>query len=67
MAKSVTLYPGPPVDLGWLDTMISVVSLWSHRWQSRIKLAELDEHLLADIGIDRYDAARERHKPFWRA
>lgn len=40
-------------------------------WQSRIKmrrhLLELDDHLLADIGLGRVAAEREATKAFWRA
>jgi hypothetical protein len=29
-------------------------------------LSELDDRLLADVGISREDALREARKPFWR-
>jgi len=29
-------------------------------------LAELDDHMLRDIGVTRVEAARECRKPFWR-
>jgi len=37
------------------------------RRRERRQLAELDERLLRDIGIERADALREARKPFWRA
>jgi uncharacterized protein YjiS (DUF1127 family) len=36
------------------------------RWLQRQDLAELDDHLLRDIGISPNDVARECAKPFWR-
>ena len=40
--------------------------LWHRRWQQRQRLAELDAHLLRDIGATPWDAFREASKPFWR-
>ena len=34
-------------------------------WQTRRQLAEIDGHLLADIGASRADAAMEANRPFW--
>lgn len=39
---------------------------WYRRWQQRQHLAELDAHLLRDIGMTRPEALREAGKPFWR-
>lgn len=36
------------------------------RHRSRRQLRHLDDHLLADIGLDRTTAEREVSKPFWR-
>ncbi|MFQ3788520.1 DUF1127 domain-containing protein [Halomonas sp. A29] len=36
------------------------------RHRSRQVLRNLDDHLLADIGLDRATVEREIHKPFWR-
>ena len=33
--------------------------------QTRRLLAEMDGHILADIGISRADAATEADRPFW--
>ena len=46
----------------WLDT----IRLWFSRSRQRRALAELNDHLLQDIGMSRDDAAREAAKPFWR-
>jgi len=39
---------------------------WNRRRHQRKSLAELDEHMLRDIGIDRHQALIEASKPFWR-
>ncbi|MEJ1991197.1 MAG: DUF1127 domain-containing protein [Maritimibacter sp.] len=31
----------------------------------RARLDKLDDHLLADIGLDRMSAHEEAHRPFW--
>lgn len=36
------------------------------RIEQRRRLADLDDRLLADIGLDRVDAMQEAAKPFWR-
>lgn len=35
------------------------------RWDQRRQLRRLDDRLLRDIGLDRYDVEREIRKPFW--
>ena len=40
---------------------------WQERAEERYALAELDDRLLRDIGLDRIAAAREARKPFWQA
>lgn len=67
MARTASLHHGPPIPHGWFDHLIGMVGLWHHRSQSRAKLENLDDHLLADIGLNRFDAANERNKPFWQA
>ena len=42
------------------------VLLWVLRRRQRRSLAELDDHMLRDIGLDRYQALREAAKPFWK-
>ncbi len=46
---------------------IRLAIIWYDRWLARQDLAELDDHLLRDIGIDRETIRREAAKPFWRA
>ena len=50
-----------PLAAAWLR-----VAFWIGRVRQRRALAELDDKMLQDIGITRYDAARECGKPFWR-
>ena len=40
---------------------------WQQRANDRAALASLDSRMLDDIGVNRADAWRESHKPFWRA
>jgi uncharacterized protein YjiS (DUF1127 family) len=51
-----------PSPFGW----ISAVMRMHERRRQRQALLDLDEHLLRDIGITRYEADREAEKPFWR-
>ena len=43
-----------------------VVTFWVDRARQRQALAELDGHLLNDIGVSRGNALRESCVPFWR-
>jgi uncharacterized protein YjiS (DUF1127 family) len=42
-----------------------LLGLWAARRRERLALAEMDERLLRDIGIDRLTARFEAEKPFW--
>lgn len=50
----------------WLACALALALRWIDRARQRRLLAELDDRLLADIGITREDALREARKPFWR-
>lgn len=39
---------------------------WYDRWLQRQDLAELDDHILRDIGISPREVERECAKPFWQ-
>ncbi len=41
--------------------------LWTERSGQRHRLAELNDHMLRDIGLSRANAMAEITKPFWRA
>jgi len=43
----------------------SMVRKWHRRWQQRVQLSDLPDHMLKDMGIDPLDARREWMKPFW--
>lgn len=47
-------------------SLIRILEIWQERAEQRRHLLELDERLLRDIGLSRYDAFREAAKPFWR-
>lgn len=36
------------------------------RWRQRQHLRELDDRLLADVGLSRREALKEARKPFWK-
>ncbi len=46
-----------------LDWML----LCSDRSQQRRRLAELNDHMLRDLGLSRADVMAEATKPFWRS
>jgi uncharacterized protein YjiS (DUF1127 family) len=45
--------------IGWCSAALE-------RRRQRRALAELDDHLLKDIGLTRDDAREQAAKPFWR-
>lgn len=50
-----------------LATAVSLIKTWRRRSIQRRALANLSDHLLKDMGINRYDADFETSKPFWKA
>ena len=55
-----------PSLAGRLLTILELVETWPRRRRQGLDLAELDDRLLADIGLTRADVARETTKPFWQ-
>jgi uncharacterized protein YjiS (DUF1127 family) len=47
-------------------SLAGTIVIWLNRRQGRRDLSELDDRLLADVGISREDAVWEAGKPFWR-
>jgi uncharacterized protein YjiS (DUF1127 family) len=45
---------------------VRAVWFWLERSRQRRALAELDDHLLRDIGLTRDEAQRECANPFWK-
>jgi uncharacterized protein YjiS (DUF1127 family) len=70
MRASASTHPLPtPATSGrWRDLFagtLQLIVLWHERARQRRALATLDERMLRDIGITRYDALLESAKPFW--
>jgi uncharacterized protein YjiS (DUF1127 family) len=42
------------------------VAKWIETRRTRAALAQLDAHMLRDIGLDSNMAEREAHRPFWQ-
>ena len=46
--------------------LVGLFVIWQKRASSRRALAEMDFHLLSDIGLTREQAIQESGKPFWK-
>ena len=46
--------------------LAQTIASWLDRDRQRHDLADLDQHLLRDIGVTPTEAASEAAKPFWR-
>ena len=49
----------------WTGSIASLLRRWLELSRQRRALAQLDERLLQDIGINRTDAVHESQRPFW--
>jgi len=47
--------------------IFDILLVWQERAETRLRLAELDDYRLRDVGISRADAEREAAKFFWQA
>lgn len=60
----------PRIDAGWPGEMIvsglTIAQSWIQHRRQRRALASLDDRMLRDIGLTRFDAAKEINKPFWQ-
>ena len=58
-------------EKGWMPKIVLAMATtalgWTHRLRQRRALDLLDDRLLKDVGLDRYQAEREIRKPFWQA
>ena len=52
--------------LAGLQSVVRNVLQWDQRSRQRQALADLDDHLLKDVGITRSAATGEVRQPFWR-
>ena len=50
-----------------LQRLTATLKTWHYRITSRRELADMDAHLLRDIGVSPIEAQAEAGKPFWRA
>lgn len=50
----------------WLSPLELILGSWHQRVTQRHQLGMLDDHMLKDIGVDRWTARAEAAKPFWR-
>ncbi|MGV6847788.1 MAG: DUF1127 domain-containing protein [Marinibacterium sp.] len=62
----LTASPRLPLIAALAVQVALVVTEWSHRRRSRRVLADLDDHLLKDIGLTREIARKEAIRPFWQ-
>lgn len=46
--------------------LLALVRAWIGRARSRADLADLDDRMLADVGLTRAEALAEADRPFWR-
>jgi uncharacterized protein YjiS (DUF1127 family) len=51
---------------GVYDRLAATWIVWRERANQRWRLAQLDDHMLRDIGVSRAAAEKEASKPFWR-
>lgn len=47
--------------------IVALLLLWQRRADERLWLAQMDDHMLKDIGLSRADIIHETDKPFWKA
>jgi|GEM_PF-2151638 len=46
--------------------LVQILMKWHQRSLDRHRLANLNDHLLRDVGLTRGDVEREIEKPFWQ-
>jgi uncharacterized protein YjiS (DUF1127 family) len=62
-----TQWPASPHRLsGFLSGVGAALREWRRRKNGRREAARLDERMLRDIGLTRFDVEYEINKPFWR-
>ncbi len=61
--KKFGLSTQPTDRATFFDRLLNIEALW----RQRRSLAELDDHLLRDIGLTRDEARRESERPAWDA
>ena len=51
----------------FLAAAFATVGQWMRNAHERAQLADLDDYMLADIGLTRRDVERLTSQPFWRS
>ncbi|MCB9958909.1 MAG: DUF1127 domain-containing protein [Rhodospirillaceae bacterium] len=63
--NALAIFIGSPWPRKRPHGLFGLIFSWIERDRQRRQLAELDQHLLDDIGLSAADARRESHRPFW--
>lgn len=59
-------HPGQSMLPSYFGYAAGIIQLFAERARQRRALANLDEHLLRDIGLNRAEVAGEVRKHFWQ-
>ncbi len=51
----------------YLKDILALLPIWAERIKARRELAQLDMHMMDDIGLNYEEMHKEISKPFWRA
>lgn len=49
-----------------IQSVVATFQVWMDRYHQRRQLAQMDAHLLRDIGLNAHQVAIEVNKPFWK-
>lgn len=49
-----------------LSDAAAMIATWRWRWRERRTIRQLDDHMLRDIGIDRFTAEQIGARAFWK-
>jgi uncharacterized protein YjiS (DUF1127 family) len=52
--------------MSFVHRFIALLQTWRQRLRGRRELATMNDRLLRDIGLTRYEVELELRKPFWR-
>ncbi len=66
-AYSAPRFPFAAKLRAMLGEAVVAPGLWARRRHERRALLQLDDHMLRDIGLDRFQAEETAVRPFWRA
>lgn len=57
----------PSAVAALFDEAAAMLNLWSARRRERRNVRQIDDHMLRDIGLDRFTAEQVGARPFWTA